>query len=283
MSLNQPRLRLAVLVTILACYALARILQVVTGPVPRLSLVAMDVLCALAFAMVDGARTLGLRGILIFAAVCIVVGNVVENLGVAAGVPFGHYYFTAVMGPKLFHVPILLGLAYIGMAYVSWALACAILAQQNSSHPVAISLLASFIMTAWDLAQDPVWSTMLGAWVWRDGGRWFGVPTSNYLGWYLNVLVIYLAFSALGKPRAVAMEERSAFPSIAFYLLCAGGNVLQIAVRRNAVFVRDGSGAAWSISHILAASAIVSVIVMGSFGFLAARQSLGVCGRRATD
>src|SRR5579875_1944915 len=106
MSLNQRRLCLVVLCTILACYALARILQVATGPVPRLSLVAMEVLCALAFALVDGARTLGLRGILIFAAVCIVVGNIVENFGVAAGIPFGHYYFTAVMGPKLFHVPI---------------------------------------------------------------------------------------------------------------------------------------------------------------------------------
>lgn len=283
MSPAQRKLYAVAVCAILAGYALARILQVVTGPVPRLSLVAMEVLCALAFALVDGARTLGLRGILIFAAVCIVVGNIVENFGVAAGIPFGHYYFTAVMGPKLFHVPILLGLAYIGMAYVSWTLACAILAPQNSSNPLAISLLASFIMTAWDLAQDPVWSTMLGAWVWRDGGRWFGVPISNYFGWYLNVLVIYLAFSALVKPRTVAMDERSAWPSIAFYLLCAGGNVLQIAVHRNAVLARDGSGAAWSISHILAASALVSVIVMGSFAVVAARRSLEVCGRQATD
>jgi hypothetical protein len=57
------------------------------------------------------------------AAICVVVGNLSENLGVATGFPFGRYYFVELMGPKLFHVPVLLGLAYIGMAYVSWTLA----------------------------------------------------------------------------------------------------------------------------------------------------------------
>lgn len=282
MSLAQRRLHLAAVGAVLACYVLARVLQVVTGPVPRLSLVAMDVLCALLFALVDGSRTLGLRGILSFAAVCVVIGNLVENLGVSRGIPFGHYYFTGVMGPKVFHVPILLGLAYIGMAYVSWMLACAILARQSWSHVVTISLLASFIMTAWDLAQDPVWSTMLGAWVWRDGGRWFGVPVTNYVGWYLNVLVIYLAFAALTQRRTVATDESFAWPSIAFYLLCAGGNVLQLAVHRNAVFARDGSGVAWSVSQILGASAIVSVCVMGTFALAAAGRTFGL-RRQATD
>jgi uncharacterized membrane protein len=63
------------------------------------------------------------------------------------------------MGPKLFHVPILLGLAYIGMAYVSWSLARAILRDEKqgpSGRWVALPILASFIMVAWDLAQDPV-------------------------------------------------------------------------------------------------------------------------------
>jgi len=41
-----------------------------------------------------------------------------SNLGVRTGFPFGHYSFTNLMGPKLFAVPILLGLAYVGMAYM---------------------------------------------------------------------------------------------------------------------------------------------------------------------
>jgi putative membrane protein len=101
---------------ILACYAGARVLQVITGPTPRLSLVALDVLSAAAFALLDGARHYGRRGILVFAGICLAVGNGVENIGIATGFPFGHYRFLEVMGPRFLSVPILLGMAYIGMA-----------------------------------------------------------------------------------------------------------------------------------------------------------------------
>src|ERR1035437_243738 len=100
------------------------------------------------------------------------------------------------MGPKLFHVPVLLGLAYIGMAYVSWALARLIVggtdAPITGARIVTLPLLASAIMTAWDLAQDPVWATVLHGWIWLDGGAWFGGPISDYLGWLGTVFVIFL-------------------------------------------------------------------------------------------
>src|ERR1035438_7572124 len=121
---RRPRRSLAApaLVRVFAACLAARTLEIVPTSVPRMAIVALDVLSALAFALVHGARTLGLRTILIFTGLCIVIGNLVENLGVASGIPYGHYYFLELMGPKLFHVPILLGLAYIGMAYVSWTL-----------------------------------------------------------------------------------------------------------------------------------------------------------------
>src|SRR5580692_4711424 len=108
-----------ILAIVFAAYVTARALEIAPSHIPRIAIVALDVISALAFALVDGTRTLGIRGILIFAAICIFVGNIIENLGVATGFPFGHYYFAELMGPKLFYVPVLLGLAYIGMAYVS--------------------------------------------------------------------------------------------------------------------------------------------------------------------
>jgi putative membrane protein len=115
------------LILFLALYSLARLLEIVPTELPRTAIVALDVLSAMAFALVDGERNYRLRGILVFTGLCIVVGNLVENLGVTTGIPFGRYYFVNLMGPKLFHVPVLLGLAYIGMAYVSWTVARAIL------------------------------------------------------------------------------------------------------------------------------------------------------------
>jgi uncharacterized membrane protein len=220
---------------ILALYASARIVEAIPSHITQLAVVAVDVLAALAFALVHGSLHYRLRGILVFAGICIVVGNISENLSVVTGFPFGHYYFEELMGPKLFHVPVLLGLAYIGMAYVSWTLARLIVGAPQMSvagaRVVTLPLVASFIMVAWDLAQDPVWGTVLHGWAWLDGGPWFGVPISNYLGWYGNVFTIYVLFALyLRSWPAPAVPERQAswHAALLFYTLCAAGNVLQM-------------------------------------------------------
>src|ERR1700727_1261289 len=111
---------------ILVTYAAARLAEILTTSAPRLGVVALDVLSALAFALVDGYRHFRRRSIAVFVGLCLVIGNVVENLSIRTGFPFGRYDFLSLMGPKLLHVPILLGCAYVGMAYVSWILGCII-------------------------------------------------------------------------------------------------------------------------------------------------------------
>jgi len=262
------------LALIFAAYMCARTLEIVHTPIPRTAIVALDVLSAMAFAMADGAREYRLRGILVFAAICIVVGNVSENVGVATGFPFGRYYFAELMGPKLFHGPVLLGLAYVGMAYVSWTLGKVIVGSPSAAggRVLAVPLAASFIMVAWDLAQDPVWSTALHGWVWLDGGPWFGVPVSNFLGWYGTVFAIYLLF-ALYLRRGPALEVSESRghgrAAILFYALCAAGNVCQVLGRPNQAVVQDPTGHAWRVADITADSALVSVFVMGAFAILA--------------
>lgn len=260
------------LMLILACYACARVLEIVPSPVPRMAIVALDVLSAMAFALVDGARTWGLRIVLVFTAICIVVGNSVENIGVITGFPFGRYYFVELMGPKLFHVPILLGLAYIGMAWVSWNVACLILVRPGAAlggpRLLANCALASVIMTAWDLAQDPVWGTVLHGWVWRDGGPWFGVPISNYLGWLGTVFCIYALFALYLRPR-VSSQFKGSRNALLFYAVCALGNVMQIMSIGNSSTVADPTGRFWRVADIIHASALVSIFVMGSFVALA--------------
>ena len=266
--LQAPR-RKVVLGLILATYACGRVLQVLFGPVPDTALVAVEVLSAMAFALADGVHRYGVRGISLFVIICLTVGNVVENIGVATGFPFGHYTFLAVMGPRFLAVPILLGFAYIGMAYVSWTLASLLVGPVSSRLRIlTVPFVASLVMLAWDLAQDPVWSTMLRAWIWHDGGSWFGVPLSNYAGWFATIFSICLLFALyLYKQAAPPIQAAnpSAVPAILFYALCAGGNILQLCVHRTAAEVPDGSGRLWRVQDILSASALVSVFVMGAF------------------
>ncbi len=265
-----------VLVLIVAVYAITRLFEAILHSFPPTLLVALDVLSALVFALIHGARHYGVRGAGVFVAICLVVGNVIENIGVMTGFPYGHYYFAGLMGPKLFNVPILLGCAYIGMAYVSFMLARLILGRVDAApagaHVLALPLVAGFILVAWDLAQDPVWATVLHGWVWRNGGPWFGVPVSNYLGWYLNVFLIYLFFTIYlsRRPiRQVPLDDRSWSFAVLFYAVCAAGNVMQHIPTSNPAVVTDPSGKLWRVADITGASALVSIFTMGAFAVFA--------------
>jgi putative membrane protein len=258
-------------------YAVARVLQVLPGRVPMLAVVALHVLPPIVFALVHGAVLYRARDIIVFFAICLVIGNIFENLGVRTGFPFGHYYFTESMGPKLFAVPVLLGLAYLGMAYLSWTLARLILG--NVRSPVAgfavvtLPVVAAFIMVAWDFSQDPVWSTILHLWVWQQGGAYFGVPMSNFLGWYLTVYVFYQLFAVYLRGRSTGPDPLPASywrQAVLFYALSAAGNVLLNFIPQAGLsVVSDPTGARWRVSDITGTCTLVSIFTMGAFALLA--------------
>jgi len=253
-----------------------RILAMAPELGPRFALVTLHILLALGFTLLHGAQHYRLRGILVFCGICILAGNLIENLGVTTGFPFGRYYYGEAMGPRLFHVPVLLGPAYVGMSYISWMVARLIAGRPEAPvqgvRILTLPLLASFIMTAWDLAQDPVWSTVLHCWIWIDGGPWFGVPISNYLGWFFNLFVIYLLFALYlrrAKAPVIACNRANWRLAPLFYAACAAGNMLQTIPRVAQFAVQDATGKQWLLSDIVSASAVVSVFGMGAFAALA--------------
>jgi len=267
---------MAVLSALTVLYLCARFLQVFPGKVSMLSVVALHVVPSALFALIHGAMSYRFRGILSFMAICLLIGNAFENVGVLTGFPFGRYYFTDLMGPKLFAVPILLGLAYVGMSYLSWTLARLILGTVRSPlvgwQVVTLPLLASLIMVAWDLSQDPVWATILRAWVWRQGGAYFGVPVSNFLGWYLTVYVIFQLFALYLRNYEVNSHPLASNYwrlAIIFYAISAAGNILLVIPRARPSIVFDPAGVPWRVSDITWTCALVSIFTMGVFALIA--------------
>lgn len=53
------------------------------------------------FAFVHGLQTYTARSFAVFVVVCFVVSNTMENMSIMTGFPFGHYYYTEILGPKL--------------------------------------------------------------------------------------------------------------------------------------------------------------------------------------
>jgi uncharacterized membrane protein len=261
---------------LIVLYASARVLQLFPDRLPLLAIVTLHVVPPALFALLHGAMRYGLRSILTFFAICLVVGGATENLGVMTGFPFGHYYFTGVMGPKILFVPVLLALAYVGMGYLSWTLAQLILGGANhtlvGSRIVTLPVAASFLMVAWDLAMDPVWGTALHAWIWRDGGPYFGVPISNFLGWYLNVYLIYQAFAFYLRGRFIrpaSLPFSYWFSAILFYAISATGNILLLIPHAAPTVVSDPTGAQWRLADITGTCVLVSIFTMGAFAVFA--------------
>lgn len=127
-------------------------------------------------------------------------------------------------------------------------------------------------MVACDLSQDPVWATILHLWIWQRGGPYFGVPISNFFGWYLTVFVIYQSFALYLRERPI---NAGPLPSgywhlaILFYGVSALGNVLLIVPRTGLTIVSDATGAQWRVSDITGTCALVSIFIMGAFALLA--------------
>ncbi|WP_433968212.1 carotenoid biosynthesis protein [Tunturiibacter gelidiferens] len=262
------------LVLLLVLYIVARILQLYAGRVPTLAIVTLHVLPPAAFALLHGKITYRWRGILLFVGLSLVIGALLESLSLRTGFPFGHYYFSDLMGPKLFRLPVLLALAYVGMGYLSWVVGLLILGHHDEPltgrRIIFLPLVASFVMVAWDLSMDPVWSNLDHAWVWKDGGPFFGVPVSNFLGWYLTVYLFYQAFALYLRSRTVPpLPLKHWRLPVLFYGASAAGNILLAIPSATQVVVTDASGRQWMTADILRSCVLVSIFLMGAFALIA--------------
>lgn len=227
------------------------------------------------FALVHGRILYGTKGIATFTAYCLGIGCIAESASLVTGFPFGHYHFTAAMGPKLFDIPILLALAYLGIGYVSWILAVLILGYRNlpirGTRLASTPLLASLIMLAWDVAMDPDWSTLDRIWIWHSGGAYFGVPLSNFVGWFLTAFLYYLAFALYCRTKTISSQPTSqvfwGLP-ILLYIICALGNLLILRQPMAPPVVFDGAGKLWHTEDILVSCVLVSVFLMTPLALL---------------
>jgi uncharacterized membrane protein len=123
------------------------------------------------------------------------VGFAVELAGVATGRPFGRYAYSERLGPRLAGVPLLAAGAWAMMARPAWAVA-----GRLSRRAAARVPLAAGALTAWDVFLDPR-MVREGYWSWPGGGRYEGVPASNFGGWLVTGTAAFAAYAAL-EPRA---------------------------------------------------------------------------------
>src|SRR5947208_2521482 len=252
-------------------------------PVPIL--IPLLIVIPLAFALFHGAARYQWSGIITFLVMCLVVSNVLENTSILTGFPFGHYYYTNGLGPKLFLVPLVIGPAYFGTGYLAWVLATVLIGdgrpKASAFTTFAVPFIASFMMVAWDLGMDPTSSTIRHLWIWEQGGGYFGVPFTNYLGWFFTVYVffqlfaLYLRFRKASRDREELTLPRSYYAqAIVMYAVIGLVIVVNYVVGSTNTAVTDAAGIVWQTRSIAEAEATVTIFTMLFAAALAAVKLL---------
>jgi len=179
-------------------------LQVAHGrrPAPRPPAETRAILLAmLGVSAAEAAEARGGRAAAAAVAVPGAVGFGAEVLGVATGRPFGQYEYSAQLGPRVAGVPLLAAAAWAIMARPAW-----IAAGWCSPRPALRVPLAAAALTAWDAYLDPR-MVEEGYWSWPGGGRYAGVPASNFAGWFATGLAAFSAVAAIDRETPSARDD----------------------------------------------------------------------------
>lgn len=119
-----------------------------------------------------------------FSAIAFLTGMVTEIIGVQTGLIFGDYYYGTALGTKIWGVPLIIGLNWFLLVYVTgeW------LHQKIQNHWIAAAL-GAILMVGIDFVIEPV-AISLGFWTWTADI----IPLKNYLGWFFIAFGLQVAY-----------------------------------------------------------------------------------------
>lgn len=176
---------------------------------------------------------MGWRRTLLFTVVAWSMAFAAESLSIRLGVPFGLYhYLPTTAGRELWiaGIPFMDSLSFVFLAYASWTMAClavlrplrdgqsrwAFSLPHRDRFGAPVLLLAVVFFVLIDVVVDPIavrgdrW--FLGQiFYYPEGGVYFGVPVSNFVGWGAvgSLIMILFAFlERLIRPGAPAWAAR---------------------------------------------------------------------------
>jgi putative membrane protein len=268
---NQGRVSNILLWIFIAFYVLIGAARLLHNPHLQRLTPFISVAILMGFAIMHGVRRYGWMPFVVFFILTFVISWSYETSSILTGFPFGHYVYADKLGPKLWLVPLLIMPAYFSMGYIAWTIGHILLDRFDNklvgAEVVLVPVLASFVMVMWDLCIDPASSTVTRAWIWRDGGGYFGVPFVNFLGWYLCVFTIYLVFAVYLRhssewTRETNLSERSTWTLPALMYAAVMLPRLIEPVAGDSVQVTSHDGHVWWTGDIHTASALVALFTM---------------------
>jgi len=163
---------------------------------------------------------LGWRKVALFTPLGYLIAFLSELCSINTGFPYGWYYYIDTTSSRelwVAGVPFFDSISYVFLCYCSYSVALLILSPLRTERrklviletkairsSFAVLLLGSLLQTYLDIIIDPV-SLQGGRWFlgqiygYREAGCHFGVPLSNYLGWWLTSAVMISALQWIDR------------------------------------------------------------------------------------
>lgn len=152
--------------------------------------------------------------------------------GTNVGLPFGHYHYTPMLGYMIAgDVPYSIPISWYYMLYCCLAFCGALLvADDRNATKWRWALVAGAFLTAWDVPMEVqmtnvapahwVWDLdKFPAWVpeWLGGPIFYGMPLSNWIGWYVTGVLVSRLMLAIVPPSIwSATTAGLAFPMVLY-------------------------------------------------------------------
>lgn len=115
-------------------------------------------------------------------------GIALEIAGVQTGLVFGTYSYGSGLGIKIYGTPILIGMNWLFLVYVTSAFI-----QKNNVHPIILILVRSSMMVVYDFVVEQV-APRMDMWSWKNSV----VPLHNYIAWFAISAVFHTILQIAG-------------------------------------------------------------------------------------
>lgn len=257
------------LIFIYLCFTAIKTFTVVFSPTV---VMLMNMAILVAITLFHAHSQYGLKTLGIFFVIVFVISNAYENMSVLTGFPFGNYHHADSLGPKLFLIPIIITPTYFVVGYFSWSIALVLMNtfdKKLTGHQIwSVPLVASFVMTMWDLQIDSISSTIGKGWFWHDGGHIFGVPFINYMGWLLCTFSFFLVFAIYlnRRPTTFTHDQKLInkshwYQSVSTYFILSLP-IMALPLTGVDVTVSDPTGKNWGAMDMYQNMALTTIFTM---------------------
>ncbi len=134
--------------------------------------------------------------LIIFTLSIILLGFLIEVIGVNSGLVFGEYRYGPILGFKFFNTPLMIGFNWFIMVFCT-----GIILQKTNLTILLKSIIGAIVMTVCDYIIEPV-AIAYNFWRWAG----IAIPVQNYAAWFLFSLLFLLIFyySKIEKTNKVA-------------------------------------------------------------------------------